>query len=85
MSAIAYAIASVPIAILLALILKHFQIGESTNFTALLLHSLGIGCVWGDQRAFCRRSSAEVPGAAKPEVKLSPPMENSWSLPTAEP
>ncbi|MGO7964705.1 hypothetical protein [Rhizobium ruizarguesonis] len=44
MSAVAYAMASIPIAILLALILNYFQIGESTTFIALLLLPLG---VWG--------------------------------------
>ncbi|WP_234838781.1 hypothetical protein [Sinorhizobium meliloti] len=55
MGAIAYAIASVPIAILLALILKRFQIGESTTFIALLLLPLG---VWGVTSGAISESSA---------------------------
>ncbi|MFA1626953.1 hypothetical protein ACDY96_30750 [Rhizobium mongolense] len=72
MSAITYAIASVPIAILLALILKRLQIGESTTFIALLLLPLG---VWGIASGTISEFSAggvalKFREAAKAEVKL---------------
>ncbi len=74
MSAIAYAIASIPIAILLAWILKRFQIGESTTFIALLLLPLGI---WGIASGAISEFSAggvalKFREAAKAEVKLLP-------------
>lgn len=74
MSAIAYAIASVPIAILLALILKRFQIGESTSFIALLLLPLG---VWGVTSGAISEFSAggvtlKFREAAEAKVKISP-------------
>jgi len=73
-SAIAYAIASVPIAILLALILKRFQIGESTTFIALLLLPLG---VWGVTSGAISEFSAggvtlKFREAAEAKVKISP-------------
>ncbi|OHV80395.1 hypothetical protein [Ensifer sp. LCM 4579] len=74
MSAIAYAIASVPISILIALVLKRFQIGESTTFIALLLLPLG---VWGIASGGISEFSAggvalKFREAAKAEVKLLP-------------
>lgn len=74
MSAIAYAIASIPVAVLLALILKRFQIGESTTFIALLLLPLG---VWGVASGAISEFSAggvalKFREAAKAEVKLLP-------------
>ncbi|MDX0655064.1 hypothetical protein GOD34_30995 [Sinorhizobium medicae] len=74
MSAIAYAIASIPIAILLAMILKRFQIGESTTFIALLLLPLG---VWGVASGAISEFSAggvalKFREAAKAEVRLVP-------------
>ncbi|MEI2300959.1 hypothetical protein [Ensifer sp. MJa1] len=69
-----FAIASVPIAIMLALILKRFQIGESTTFIALLLLPLG---VWGIASGAISEFSAggvalKFREAAKAEVKLTP-------------
>ncbi|CCE97866.1 hypothetical protein SFHH103_03374 [Sinorhizobium fredii HH103] len=74
MNAIAIASASVPIAILLALILKRFQIGESTTFIALLLLPLGI---WGVASGKLQHFSAggvtlEFSEASQAEVKLLP-------------
>ncbi|MBW0365165.1 hypothetical protein [Ensifer adhaerens] len=74
MSAIVYAIASIPLAVLLALILKHLKIGESTTFIALLLLPLG---VWGIASGTISELSAggvalTFREAAKSEVKLLP-------------
>lgn len=74
MNAIIYAIASIPIAIVLALILKRFQIGESTTFIALLLLPLG---VWGIASGTISEFSAGGVGlkfreAANAEVKTLP-------------
>ncbi|HEV7322198.1 MAG TPA: hypothetical protein VGO04_26640 [Ensifer sp.] len=74
MTAVAYAIASIPIAVLLALVLKRLSIGESTTFIALLLLPLG---VWGIASGTVSEFSAggvalKFREAAKSEVKLLP-------------
>ncbi|OCP03083.1 MULTISPECIES: hypothetical protein [unclassified Ensifer] len=74
MSAVAYALASIPVAMLLALMLKRLRIEESTTFIALLLLPLG---VWGIASGTISEFSAggvalKFREAAKSEVKLLP-------------
>ncbi|MBY3513360.1 hypothetical protein HFN76_14115 [Rhizobium laguerreae] len=74
MKAMIYAISSIPIAVLLALILKRFEIDESTTFIALLLLPLG---VWGIASGTISEFSAggvalKFRQAANADVKILP-------------